>query len=183
MRRRERVALDRAHAEPGALVEAQVADVGRGGGDDEHRAALRPRELDGGGDQARGRSPRPRCDGSTAMFLISLRCASLRLDELQVPDDPSPDHGDEHLPRVEVGVELRGGILGHREQRPQLAARARVALDATAAGIDGRPLRLAHCDQGTIPASGRGGSSSIARYSSRCPSGRGSTRPRPASSR
>ena len=33
------------------------------------------------------------------------------------------------------------------------------------------PLPGVHCDQGRIPASGRGGSSSIARYSRRCPSG------------
>src|SRR5438876_1880017 len=49
--RREGVPVDRAYAEPGALVEAQVVDVGGGGGDHEHRDVLRSHELDGRLDQ------------------------------------------------------------------------------------------------------------------------------------
>ena len=63
------------------------------------------------------------------------------VDELQVPDDPIARHCDEHLARVEIGVELRGGILRHREQRSQLAARARVEIDVYPGGIEpGEPV-------------------------------------------
>ena len=44
------------------------------------------------------------------------------VDELQVPDDLIAGNRDEHLPRVEIRVELFGGVLGLLEQRPQLAA-------------------------------------------------------------
>ena len=117
--------------------------------------------------------PRPRNDGSTAMFLISLCCASSASTSWRCPTTRSPADCDEHLPGVEIGVELRRGVLGHREQRS--AARRAGPRGARRAPRRGRAGR-ARCLRSTATRarsrrSGRGGSSSIARYSSRCPSG------------
>ena len=56
-------------------------------------------------------------------------------DELEVPDDTIARHRDEHLPGVEIGVELRRGVLGYREQRPEPVTSARMEVDAYPAGI------------------------------------------------
>jgi hypothetical protein len=49
--------------------------------------------------------------------------------QLQVPDDLRPCPRDEDPPRVQMGVQLGGRILGQREQRPQRVAVAGVAVE------------------------------------------------------
>ena len=87
------------------------------------------------------------------MFLISLSRAVRRADELQMAHDPATGHRDEYLPGFEIRVELRRGILGHREQCAQLAAQDRRGARRRTMCAISRP---AHSDQGTIPELGTG---------------------------
>jgi hypothetical protein len=123
----ERVALDVAHPEPEALVEAQVARVGGRGGDDQGRAALV------GGDGDRGLHERA-ADPTALMGLgdghvLDLERGRRGLRQLQMADDAAAVACDEDPPLVDVGVELRGRVLGQLEQRPQLVPRSGVELD------------------------------------------------------
>ncbi|MBV8947932.1 MAG: LodA/GoxA family CTQ-dependent oxidase [Solirubrobacterales bacterium] len=81
------------------------------------------------------------------------------------PHQHHRDHPDRlELAGVEVDVAPRSGGESHS------AARPRRWRDSAQAGPWLRYQRV-HSDHGTIPRSGRGFSSSIARYSSKCPSG------------
>jgi hypothetical protein len=116
------------------LVEAQVADVGGGGGDRERRAAVRAREVDRRLDQRAA-------DAAAAMLRLNghvLDFARIRgggLDELQMSHDLVVRDRDEDLSRVEVRVQLLRGVLARLEQRSQVPARPCVTLDADPLGI------------------------------------------------
>ena len=51
--------------------------------------------------------------------------------QLEVADDLAARGGHQDAAGVDVGVELRGGILGQLEQRAQVVPRPAVGLDAT----------------------------------------------------
>jgi len=95
--RRKRVALDGAHTEPGALVEAKIVDVGGGGCDDERRAVLLFRDADGCSDQRAPDSAEAMCGLDGHVLDLALLCVGV-VDELQVPDDPLAGDRDEYLP-------------------------------------------------------------------------------------
>jgi len=54
--------------------------------------------------------------------------------QLQVPDELVALDGDQDAAGVEIGVELRRGVLGELEQRSQLRPGALVLLDADRCG-------------------------------------------------
>jgi hypothetical protein len=126
-RGREGVAVDRAQAEPEALVEAQVARVGRGGRDVDPLVPLP------GGQRDRRLHERP-ADPAALVGLgdrhvLDLEDARGRLRELQVADDRAALAGDEHAPLADVAVQLARRVLGQLEERPQRVPRPGVGFD------------------------------------------------------
>src|SRR5439155_18765307 len=79
--RREGVSLDGAHAEPGALVEAEVVDVGGGGGDCERRALPLLGALDSCSDERMADSAAAMCGIHSHVLDLDLSCLG-GVDEL-----------------------------------------------------------------------------------------------------
>ena len=170
--RRESVALDRADAEPGALVEAQVVEC--------LAAAVATTSIERRCSRTRSiaalikvrPTPRPRNDGSTAMFLISLCCASWASTSCRCPTTRSPANATSTCPESRYESSCAGESSAIANSLRSSPRGPPWSWTCTPAGSNrASPLPGVQCDQGRIPASTRGGSSSIVRYSRRCPSG------------
>ena len=164
--RRKGVSLDRAHPKPGELVEAQVADVGSSRRDREGAVAACTGEVDCRLDQRAADATAP-VVASTAMFLISLVSIG-GVDQLQMSDDPLSATATRTSPASMYASNSAVESSASSNSARSSLAWAREAFDANRLGS----LRqLFQSDHGTIPRSGRAGSSNIARYSIRWPSG------------
>ena len=124
----EGVPLDGPHPEALPLVEAQVADVGGRGRDQDQPHAFGRGQVDGGLDEP---APYPL---SLAVFAYGhvLDLCLPRVTgagQLEVADDLAVRDGDQDAAGVDVGVEFGGGIIGQLEQRPQAVPWPIVALD------------------------------------------------------
>src|SRR6185437_11617412 len=124
------------HPEALPLVEAQVTDVRGRGRDQNRRHGLGCREVDGGLDEP---APYPvPLPGLADGHVLDLNLPRVTgAGQLEVADDLAVRGGHQDAADVDVGVELRGGVLSQLEQRAQVVPWPAVGLDADVVGRTG----------------------------------------------